>query len=389
NGVPVLRGRVGGSSSGVRPSGDGGLPVPGPQDSLQPPRTSTHSPALTIGTTTSSAMSDSDTSLYGEVHSRLSKNPTQTSMEPPAKRTKLTRNAAASQSHGPASESSLNPTADSWLVERYGGTCAITLTFQDTDQKYLIPRELLVKGFSYLKGALRANADRPVFLEGQNRSLKFDDISSHTFALLVRYALAPYSFTLENCDSVDRLLEALVAGDYLGVTSLIEFTKYGTARLAVELLIDRRKLTSAHLDLVALHNTSSNGWARAVWHMFVKAGARPTAQDFYADLEKDSPLRRDFKGGVSGASPRPGHKDVEEWIDIVRHCRRLRKASGNYALQVGDSVVEMLKEKRLARHGTATGSTLGLSYFDPLSKVDGISCYEGLLDKTVSLRFAI
>ncbi|KAB5580196.1 hypothetical protein GE09DRAFT_1279171 [Coniochaeta sp. 2T2.1] len=313
----------------------------------------------------------------------------QASIEPPAKRRKVVEKSSGSQSSDPATNTLPNARADRWLTSHYGGTSVITLTFQDTDRKYFLAREILVKNFEYFEGALRTNGDQPVFREGLTRCFNFQDISTHTFSFILRWSSFEYMLVSRSRPKVDGLLEALMAADYLGFKVMKQFTNFISARLAVELLLNRRKLTSAHLDLVARHNTSPNRWTNVVWEIFVKAGVRPFVQDFFADLDESS-IRRWKEDEVPGVGPAPGHGDIEQWKDIVRHCRQLREENDKYALQVGKAVVQMLKEERLRGvHNTGTGTEGGLVYVDPLSKVDKVSCYKGHLDKKVSLRFAI
>ena len=196
----------------------------------------------------------------------------------------------------------------------------------------------------------------------------------------------PHFFLLRRQNSVDGLLELLIAADYLSSKSLEGLTQRVAAHLAVKLLLDRRKLTSAHLNIVVLYNTSPNGWANAIWEMFVKAGVRPFLQDFFADLGESS-IKLWEKDQDPGYGPAPGHGDVRQWKEIVLHCRQLRKVNDKYALQVADSVVKMLKEGRLAAKGMETQR--GLTYVDPLYLVEEVSLYKIWLDDTFSFRFAV
>ncbi|KAH8905198.1 hypothetical protein BR93DRAFT_999352 [Coniochaeta sp. PMI_546] len=272
-----------------------------------------------------------------------------------------------------------------WLLNRYGGSSAVTVSFQTNDSKYIFPREVLVNCFSYFKRTLVMGMNQAVLSGGQGHCLNLPKISSESFALLLRHAQDPTPETFADCNDIDQLLQVLIAGSYLGYMDFYRILRLISGRLAVELLVDRRKLTSAHLDLVTLHNTSSisSTWGRNIWTTLAKAGVRPFVQEFFADLEETS-------AAVTGNGPRPGHRDLEQWRLIVRHCRQLRRENTKYAVEVRELVAKMLRNRRLAKSLVGTeAAQSSVDYVDPLSKVLHIQCYKSRLDDEVSMRFTI
>jgi hypothetical protein len=271
-----------------------------------------------------------------------------------------------------------------FFSDHYGGSYAVALTFQTSDRHYIFPREVLVEGFDYFKEVLGEAIDS----ERQTRSLNLDEISSETFALLLRYvqardASALRALVFQDVGNVDQLIEVLIAADYLEITVFQEITELVCNRLAVEILLDRRKLTSSHVDLVALHITPETSWANCLWNVLAWAGVRPFLQDYFSNWKETS-------SAVRGSWPCPGHRDAEQWGLIVLHCRQLRQENDKHALDVAERVTQVLKSKRSGSASSAANGMHGsLSYLDPLSTPSLIGPYIRLLDTEVSFHFTI
>lgn len=225
--------------------------------------------------------------------------------------------------------------------------------------------------------------NQAVLSGGQGHCLNLPKISSESFALLLRHAQNSTPETFADCNDIDQLLQVLIAGKHLGYMKFRVIARLISGRIAVELLLDRRKLTPAHLDLVTLRNTSQFSWDKMIWTTFAKAGVRPFVQEFFADLEETS-------AAVTGTGPRPGHRDLEQWRLIVRHCRQLRRENTKYAVEVGELVAQMLRNGRLPKSLPGTKAIQGsVDYVDPLSEVLYIQYYKSRLEDEVSMRFTI
>jgi hypothetical protein len=240
----------------------------------------------------------------------------------------------------------------------YEGSRAVTITFRETTNKYPFPRELLVNGFKYFTKALRIAGNQPVFAEGDSCCLQFPEIAAATFGRLLRYAQSPTVDTLLDCTDINRLLQILIAADYLALRLLPLLRDHVCGHLAAILLADRRKLTSAHLFLVDFHRTSITGWANHVWKLFADAGVRPFLQSWHAS-----------EGVADLSLLYPGNNDVNQWVLMVRHCCQLSEESDRYALEVARRVMEMIRNARLDQTPARSKRRRDLQlYRDPLSE---------------------
>jgi hypothetical protein len=171
------------------------------------------------------------------------------------------------------------------------------------------------------------------------------------------------------CDVIVHVLKAVIAADYLGlchsVRSSSNLRDFAGANLASILLKDRaslRMLTSSLFKTISrsprtlrLRGTDYAG----LGIVMADASVRPFLQDFFDSPDyEDDPIDctidddgdpQAFKGQADGDPwrsstplPNPGHRTTEEWVQIIRHCKKLRIMNKEYSFEVMERVAATL-----------------------------------------------
>ncbi|KAH8905199.1 hypothetical protein BR93DRAFT_970011 [Coniochaeta sp. PMI_546] len=138
--------------------------------------------------------------------------------------------------------------------------------------------------------------------------------------------------------AVSELLDQIIAAHHLGLDDLKEFEAHISCLLATILLQDRRKLSSAHIDIVDSHECFEKN--SPVMRVLFKAGVRPFLQ---LTMLSPAPM------WVSHATP--GHTDAKVWLEVIRHCRQLRADHKRYALNVAQQTARTLETCSRSLHG--------------------------------------
>lgn len=241
----------------------------------------------------------------------------------------------------------------------------------------------MIDNFRYFESALRRDEDQPVFIEGRTDCVHLEDITTRAFSRLFRFVgTQPYVYN--DCADMDHLLDAILAADYLGLKNFAQHEVHIVERLRLLLLEDRRRLTAAHLELVATHNAFKN---TRVWRTFAKAGVKPFLQESMLELEYTSEKGKKHGRDTTfpGRAPYGEGYFPEVWKSILEHCRDLRRSNKDYAADVMEQLSKTLKRGRediFGGHDSHTyceeGHMPALSYSDPLRKehVAGAHCID-------------
>jgi hypothetical protein len=208
----------------------------------------------------------------------------------------------------------------------YGGTIPVALRFGENPETYLFPKDALTKPFKYFELALKTE-NGMAFHEGMTKCVQLREITAEGFARLLKwlqtYPKAINDWGTNSSDSIDHMLQVIIAADYLQLEAdIFRFLEaYVFKCLGNVLLQDRRNLTAAHIKLVYSHAAFKS---MRILKRFTAAAVRPFLQQALLN-GADNKLKDKLA---------PGHRNREEWIQIVKHSVELWKKHDGYALEV-------------------------------------------------------
>lgn len=186
--------------------------------------------------------------------------------------------------------------------------------------------------FEYFRAALTSNSGGAVSMEGQTRTAHLKGVASRAFARLYRFILKPETRAIHPycpiVDKIDHLFHFLIAADYLGMKCFDDFEKNIAEHLVLNLLNDRRNLTSRHIWLVTKHHAFRS---KLIWKILVASGVRPFLQEHLTATDYDEPFGS-------------GHHDPKVWYAGITHCSELRESHELWTFDITKQVIETLKE---------------------------------------------
>lgn len=202
----------------------------------------------------------------------------------------------------------------------------MALKFGEDPETYLFPMDALTKPFKYFALALKTE-NGMAFHEGMTKCVQLREIGAEGFARLLKWLQTHpkgvNDWGINSSDSIDHMLQIVIAADYLQLEpDLFRFLEaYIFKCLGNVLLQDRRNLTAAHIELVHSHAAFKS---MKIWKRFAAAGVRPFLQQSLLN-GADNKLKEKLA---------PGHRNMEKWIQIVKHSVDLWKKHDAYALEV-------------------------------------------------------